>query len=184
MASIIYFVEADLRRLEEELEVDLGHRQSSGDGLDKRYYPQFSQALRLEAERMARHYTAFYCLENYVRELISARLLDAHGPKWWEEKVPEGVRRNAESNQKKEITSGITPRSTDPIDYSNFGELGEIIKCNWALFGDTFRDVRALERILGSLNTLRAPIARCKPLAEDEVLRLHLSLRYLFRQMS
>jgi hypothetical protein len=43
--------------------------------------------------------------------------------------------------------------------------------------------MRALERILGNLNTLRAPIAHCKALAEDEVTRLHLSLRDWFRQM-
>jgi hypothetical protein len=33
------------------------------------------------------------------------------------------------------------------IDYSNFGELGEVIKTNWNIFGDTFRDMHALERI-------------------------------------
>ena len=178
------FLEADLRRLEEELEIDLGHRSRDDSSADQKYYPQFSQSLRREAERMAQHYTIFYCLENYVRELISSRLQDAFGVNWWIEKVPEAVRRNADANQKKELSTGITPRSSEPIDYSNFGELGEIIKTNWDLFGDTFRDIRAMERVLGNLNTLRAPIAHCKPLAEDEVLRLHLSLRDLFRQMS
>ncbi len=178
------FLEADLRRLEEELEVDLGHRDRAERGVDEKYYPQFSQVLRLEAERMAQHYTIFYCLENFARELISSRLLDAYGANWWPEKVPEQVRRNAESNQKRELASGITPRSSELIDYSNFGELAEIVKTNWDLFGDTFRDIRALERVLANLNTLRAPIAHCKPLAEDEVLRLHLSLRDFFRQMS
>jgi hypothetical protein len=41
----------------------------------------------------------------------------------------------------------------------NFGELGEIIKANWALFGDTFSDLKAVETTLARLNTLRAPIA-------------------------
>jgi Swt1-like HEPN len=132
---------------------------------------------------MAQHYTIFYCLENHIREIISGRLKEAHGAGWWSNAVPEAVRKNADSNQKREIASGITPRSTELIDYSNFGELGEIIKTNWDLFGDMFRDIRALEKILGSLNTLRAPIAHCKPLAEDEIVRLHLSMRDWFRQM-
>ena len=54
---------------------------------------------------------------------------------------------------------------------------------NWDIFGETFTDIRAVERVLGDLNTLRAPIAHCKALAEDEVLRLHLSLRAWFRHM-
>lgn len=45
------------------------------------------------------------------------------------------------------------------------------------------RDIQAVERILSNLNTLRAPIAHCKALAEDEVERLHLGLRDWFRQM-
>jgi hypothetical protein len=133
---------------------------------------------------MATHYAIFYCLENSIRELISERLEEAHGEMWWDERVPEVVRRNASANRQKELSAAVTPRSSELIDYSNFGELGEIIKSNWDLFGDTFRDIKGLEKVLSNLNTLRAPIAHCKPLAEDEVLRLHLSLRDWFRQMS
>lgn len=134
---------------------------------------------------MATNYVIFYCLENSIRELIVERLSDPEefGDEWWVKAVPENVRKNAEANYKKERSSGVTPRSADLIDYSNFGELGEIIKDNWDIFGDTFRDIRALKKILSNLNTLRAPIAHCKALAEDEVLRLHLSLRDWFRQM-
>lgn len=51
------------------------------------------------------------------------------------------------------------------------------------MFGDVFKDPRAVENIMSRLNTLRGPIAHCKLLAEDEVVRLDLSLRDLFRQM-
>lgn len=176
-------IEAEIRRVEKEFEVDLGHRHSRERDLDNTYYPQFQERLRNEAASMATQYAIFYCLENSIRELIVERLEDVHGNGWWDSAVPEAVRRNAESNRKKEISTGITPRSTDLIDYSNFGELGEIIKSNWGIFGDMFKDVRAVERVLSNLNTLRAPIAHCKVLAEDEVLRLHLSLRDWFRQM-
>jgi hypothetical protein len=132
---------------------------------------------------MAAHYAIFYCLENSIRELIVQRLEEVHGTEWWDVAVPEAVRKNADTNRKKETATGITSRSSELIDYSNFGELGEIIKSNWQIFGDMFQDVRAVERVLSNLNTLRAPIAHCKALAEDEVLRLHLSLRDWFRQM-
>jgi hypothetical protein len=176
-------IEAEIRRIEESYDVDLGHRLRYQNALDRTYYPQFSERVRDEAASMAANYIIFYCLENSIRELIIKRLEEEHGPDWWDKVVPENVRRNAEGNHRREISAGVTPRSNDLIDYTNFGELGEIIKVTWDIFGEMFRDVRAVERILANLNTLRAPIAHCTPLAEDEVLRLHLGLRDWFRQM-
>jgi Swt1-like HEPN len=176
-------IEAEIRRVEEAHNVDLGHRTRDQQALEKTYYPQFSERLRSEAASMAANYVIFYCLENFIRELIVDRLQEEHGADWWNASVPENVRKNAEGNRKKEVGAGVTPRSNDLIDYSNFGELGEIIKSNWDIFGEMFRDPRAVERVLANLNTLRAPIAHCKSLVEDEVLRLHLSLRDWFRQM-
>ena len=77
----------------------------------------------------------------------------------------------------------MTPRSDDMIDFTTFGELGQIIAANGKIFGDTFRDLKGVSRVLASLNSLRAPIAHCCPLAEDEVSRLQISLKDWFRQM-
>jgi hypothetical protein len=176
-------IESRIRDIEAQFSVDLGHKSKTQRIIDQSYYPQFSQRHRSEATEMAIHYAVFYCLENHIRELIKDRLADIDPINWWSTLVPENVRKNAESNQKRETSTGITPRSAETIDFTNFGELGEIIKANWTVFGDTFRDQRAVEKVLANLNTLRAPIAHCKPLAEDEIVRLHLSLRDWFRQM-
>ena len=176
-------IEAEIQRIEKEFDVDLGHQAKEERNLDQTYYPQFTERLRIEAERMSENYVIFYCLENSIREIISQRLEEQYGQDWWNKAVPEAVRKNAEVNRKKEMASGVTPRSTELVDFTSFGELGEIIKTNGEIFGDMFRDVRAVERVLATLNTLRAPIAHCKALAEDEELRLHLGLRDWFRQM-
>lgn len=176
-------IEAEIQSIEREFDVDLGHRISADSKTDDKYYPQFVERLRSEASSMARHYAVFYCLENSIREIIVQRLEEDKGSNWWDLSVPETVRTNASKNQTREKQSGVTLRSNELIDYTTFGELGEIIKANWAIFGDMFRDFRAVEKVLGSLNTLRGPIAHCKQLAEDEVLRLDLALRDWFRQM-
>jgi hypothetical protein len=97
--------------------------------------------------------------------------------------VPQVVRDNANKNRTKEIQSGVTPHSADLLHSTNFGELGEIIKGNRTLFSVTFADIRAVENVRARLNTLRAPVAHCSMLAEDEVTRLRLSLRDWFRLM-
>lgn len=88
-----------------------------------------------------------------------------------------------ENNKKREQDNGVTLRSSHPIDYTTFGELGEILKVNWDIFGATFNSKRGVEKVLSSLNLLRGPIAHCAPLAEDEVLRLHLAVRDFYRLM-
>jgi hypothetical protein len=177
--------ESEIRRIEIDPGVELGHRRIE-KGADERYFPQFSHKLRAEAEAMATHYSIFYCLENSIRSLIDERLTEASGADWWNAKdvVPPSVVKNCADNHRRELETGVTPRSENMIDYSTFGELGEILRQNWDFFGGTFRDKGAVGRILHSLNTLRGPIAHCKALAEDEVLRLHLALRDWFRQMS
>ena len=177
-------IEAEICRIERENNVDFGHHNARKSKEERRFYPQFPERIRHEADQMAQHYSLFYCLETSIRELIADRLSETHGSDWWTAVVPPNVRTNAERNRKSELRAGVTLRSNSMIDYTNFGELGEIIRANFDLFGDMFRDILAVERILGSLNTLRAPIAHCKSLAEDEIVRLHLGLRDWFRQMS
>lgn len=176
-------IESEIRRIEGALDVNLGHRKDRVDGSNDAYYPQFPERLREEARKMAIHYEIFYCLENHMRQLIADRLLEL-GSDWWKSCVPPPVQDTARKNMEREAQQGVTPRSEHPIDYINFGELGQIISANWSTFGDMFKNKLAVERILAQLNMLRGPIAHCKSLAEDEVDRLELSLRDWFRQMS
>ena len=176
-------IESGIKNIAKELEINLGPEHQEKRELDNKFYPQFPLRIREEAARMAKNYTIFYALENSIRELISD-VMKKHGDDWWGKKdyVPKIVKNNAEKNLQKEKEKGVTLRSDNMLDYTNFGELGEIIKNNWEDFADIFIDIRAIERILSGLNTLRASIAHCTPLAPDEELRLELSLSDWFRQ--
>ena len=132
---------------------------------------------------MGVHYEMFYCLEKSIRSLVQDKLAAEHGAGWWKKCTPEPVRNNVVQNMKKETDAGITPRSTEEIDYTTFGELGEIVKSNWSNFADTFSSSKAFSQIMTRLNILRGPIAHCSPLAEDEVVRLHLTIKDWFRLM-
>jgi hypothetical protein len=183
-AATSRMIEHDLDQIEIAFVIDLnrGHRDTVRE--DEQYYPQIEQDIRSEAARMAPHYETFYSLEKTVRRQVADTLSAAEGPNWWNtNRVPQAVRSNAEGAQKREIDSGVTPRSDHPIDFCTFGELGEIIKTNWDLFGATFSSIKAVERVMSSLNTLRAPIAHCSLLAADEVLRLNLTVKDWFRLM-
>jgi len=177
-------VSHDLSRIEREFKIEIGHLQGQPDEKDETYYPQFAQAVRDEASFMARHYEIFYCLEKSIRSQISQLMESAEGPNWWSKKrIPQKVHQDVADRIQKEVDSGTTRRSDDQIDYTTFGELGEIIKANWDIFGSVFNSQKAVEKVMSNLNTLRGPIAHCSLLAEDEVLRLRLSVRDWFRLM-
>ena len=175
--------EIGLDAVERKYGVNLGRRPPAEE-IQENYFPQFDQAVWDEASAMSRHYEVFYCLEKTIRKLISETIVAAGDVNWWQSnRVPPKLKADVEARIQRDTDSAVTLRSDDPIDYTTFGELGELIKVNWDLFGSMFSSQRAVERVLANLNVLRGPIAHCSVLAEDEAIRLELSLRDWFRLM-
>jgi len=177
-------IENDLDRVEKDFAIDLDRGHERTIEKDQDYYPQIDRVIRQEASSMSKHYEIFYSLETSIRNLISETLEATEPGKWWDSgRIPPKIKTDAEDRMSREVDTGITPRSLEPLDFTNFGELGEIIKANRDVFGSMFPSQKAVERVLANLNTLRGPIAHCSPLAEDEVVRLRLSVRDWFRLM-
>jgi hypothetical protein len=176
--------ERTLDYVERDLKIDLGRRELSDQEKDDEYYPQFQHVIRVEAKDMAIHYELFYCLEVSIRKIINEKLLSELGEDWWDKAdIPEPTRKSVKDNIQREIDSAFTQRSDNELDYTTFGELGEIVRKNWDKFGDLFNSQKAFNRVMNNLNLLRGPIAHCSPLAEDEVVRLRLTVRDWFRLM-
>jgi hypothetical protein len=142
---------------------------------------QFSKEVRVNANRMAEYYKLFYMLENDIRKLIDETIIEAHGPDWWATHSPDSAKEECRTNQQREKEAGVTNRSDSELDYISFGQLGDIIRHTWDLFGGILSNKNALGRVMYSLNNLRGPIAHCGLLAEDEVDRLKLSMKDWFR---
>jgi len=182
MANLL--TEYALDRVETEYGIGLDRGHGRAVSTDEDYYPQIEKAIRVEAAQMAPHYEVFYSLEKTIRGLVRDVLEEAEGYEWWlSDRVPDQIRNECRKRMQRELDSGTTVRSTHQLDFSTFGELGEIIKRNWDLFGGQFTSKKAVETVMARLNGLRGPIAHCSPLAEDEILRLQLSVRDWFRLM-
>jgi hypothetical protein len=145
------------------------------------FIKQFDLSNRKNATRMSRYYEIFYLLENDIRRLIVETMEAAHGPKWWDTHVPTGVLEEVRKNRSREAQAGVSVRSEDDIDYTTFGQLGDIIRDNWSDFAGMLSNQSAVSRVLSALNMLRGTIAHCGVLAEDEVDRLKLAIRDWFR---
>lgn len=160
----------------------VGRSIASEDASVKASVSQFSAEVRDNALMMAEHYKLFYMLENDIRRLIDDTLTEYNkGPDWWDRYSPESAKAEYRANQQREQEAGFTPRSDNPLDYVSFGQLGDIIRANYGLFGGILSNQKAMGRVMFSLNNLRGPIAHCGLLAEDEIDRLKLTVKDWFR---
>jgi hypothetical protein len=145
------------------------------------FIKQFELSNRTNAAKMAQYYQIFYMLENDMRRLIVETLETAHGADWWNARVSDAVKQEVTKNKNREVQAGVSLRSDDEIDYTTFGQLGDIIRENWADFAGMLSNQSAVARVFSALNMLRGTIAHCGVLAEDEVDRLILGIRDWFR---
>ena len=162
-----------------------GTLEAQADSLVSEYLKQVDYKTLADAERMSEFYKLFYALENDIRELIESTLLDSRGEEWWENVVPQVVRENVKKNIEREAAEGLPPRSDREIDYTTFGELGEIVRENWDVFSGMFSNAsrsRVL-RVINRLNLVRGPIAHCNFLPEEEAIRLKLAVRDWYKLM-
>mgnify|MGYP001291948489 CR=1 FL=1 len=180
-----HMILADLTQIENEYSISLGHLSELKGQIEDSYYPQFSANIRATASRMSRHYELFYCLERNIRELVAQALEESeNSTEWWQApRIPQQIVQDVSTRIQREVDTGFSRRSDDELDYTTFGELAQIITSNWDIFGSIFSSKKAVERVMASLNTLRNPIAHCSVLAEDEILRLNLTVRDWFRLM-
>jgi len=177
---------SELRSVEDRHKVDLGIVPLVQKDRKASDFRQFEADLRAEAVRMSEFYEVFYCLENSIRRLVRNAMIEAEGADWWDgSRVhDEKIRKPAFNRHKKEVDSGITPRSFELIDYTTFGELSQLITDNWDIFVPLFSSKTAVSNITNQLNLLRGPIAHCNPTDELEQERLNLAVKSWFKLMS
>lgn len=149
------------------------------DSLVEGHLAQIDQSILIDARKMGEFYRIFYAIENDIRNLIEESMDSAFPSGWWDVHVPQALRDNVNKNKLREENEGIPPRSNRNIDYTTFGELGEIIKENWNAFSGIFSNAskgRVL-RVINRLNLARGPIAHCGILPVEEIVRLKLTVR-------
>lgn len=168
-------LESDLENLEKS-GIEIGHIQTirKDEIVDKEL---FELEIRKRAKKMADFYVLYYCLENTVRELITETLQEKYGSSWWDDKMPLGVKESVKKNQEEEKKTVMAIRSEDPLAYTNFGELIDILNVNWGDFSDMIRSQQAMQSTLSQFNKIRNIIAHSCDLEDDDILRFKLLIK-------
>lgn len=177
-------IETGLRKIQEELQLDLGKRSTTrSNPTDIRL--EFGIEIRNDSEIMSKYYAIFYCMERQAREIIQDVLSERHGVDWWNIAVSAEIKGEVAKRIQSELESGMALRSTEPVDYTTFGELGSIIEANWADFDDIFKNNRkATKKLFSQLNQIRGPIAHNSKFVENEGQRFNLAIADWLRLVS
>lgn len=144
----------------------------------------FSPVLLSRARGMGDVYEIFFCLENAVRDLIVERLSERKGQGWWNNSVPERVRKTAEELRAKEEKNKYhAQRNSSLIGYTMFGNLAQIIVANWDNFSDLFPDQHWVSSRFNDLELSRNIIMHTGILPEIEIGRIQSITRDWIRQV-
>jgi hypothetical protein len=133
---------------------------------------------------MSSVFSAFFCIENAIRDLIAERLLDRAGTDWWDIVVPAKIKAAVEKLKEKESSNRYhTQRSAALIGYTMFGNLGQIIISNWDHFSDLFPDQAWITSRFNDLEMSRNIIMHTGTLPQIEVERIQSIVRDWVRQV-
>lgn len=139
----------------------------------------FSFAIRVQAQRMARVYELLFCFENSVRELIEDRLKEKFSVEdWWEKGLPDDICKEAQRLKERERkTPWHGPRGGTLLAFVDFPVLARIITERWEHFEDLLGRAEWVTNLFDEMNQSRRAVAHTGVLSQHDIERMELRVR-------
>lgn len=142
------------------------------------------ETLVASARQMAIVYTAVAAFENGARKLISSILLEQVGEDWWEQCVSQSIRKRAESRRtEEEKIKWHGQRGESPINYTELGDIGNIIRNSWTHFEAHIPSIEWAASIFGVIERSRNVIMHSGELSMEDIERVGINIRDWTKQV-
>ena len=136
------------------------------------------------ARQMAVVYMAICAFENSVRKFISNVLVDKIGPQWWDTAASQPIKRKVESRQREEERiRWHSQRGTAPINYTDLGDLGNIIRNSWQHFDPPVPSIEWANSVLDIIERSRNVIMHGGVLGREDIERVGINIRDWVKQV-
>ena len=136
------------------------------------------------SKKMASVYVAITSFENMVRDFIAKTLSEEKGENWWEESVSEAIRKRAESRRKEEEKiKWHRQRGDRLLNYTEMGDLNNIIQQNWNEFEDYLISLDWARQIINTLERSRNVIMHGGELGDRDIERVGTNIRDWINQV-
>lgn len=129
-------------------------------------------------------YTAIAAFENSARALVTKTLVEKFQEEWWEKGVSNGIRERAQKRMEEEQSvKWHAQRGQDPINYTTFGDLKNVIQNNWDAFEDLIGTVPWVSGIFDVIERSRNVIMHSGTLEREDIERLGMNIRDWVKQV-
>lgn len=136
------------------------------------------------AKAMAVVYTAIAAFENGVRSMVVKTLIEKHKEEWWEKGVSNGIRERAQKRMEDEQNvKWHAQRGQDPVNYTTFGDLKNIMQNNWDAFEDLIGNLAWAAGIFDVIERSRNVIMHSGMLEKEDIERLGVNIRDWIKQV-
>lgn len=157
---------------------------TSEEQKDRDAFAAVPHQISANAIRMRRCYELLFMLENLVREFVVTRFTEDHGPIWFDtvgtSDMKKKVQQRKEAEEKNQWHIG---RNAGDVYYLDFGDLGLLIKNQWAVFREFLPDQAWVESRMSEAERSRNVIAHTNVLDGEEIKRLEMHLQDWIRQL-
>jgi len=129
-------------------------------------------------------YTAIAAFENSVRALVSKTLIERFKEEWWEKGVTQNIRDRAQKRMEDERTAKWhAQRGQDPLNYTTFGDLKNVMQNNWDAFEDLIGSLQWAAGIFDVIERSRNVIMHSGTLEPEDIERLGVNIRDWVKQV-
>lgn len=129
-------------------------------------------------------YTAIAAFENSVRTLVIKTLMEKYKEEWWEKGASNGIRERAQKRMEEEQSAKWhAQRGQDPINYTTFGDLKNIMQNNWDAFEDLIGSLPWASGIFDVIERSRNVIMHSGMLEKEDIERLGVNIRDWVKQV-
>jgi len=133
---------------------------------------------------MAIVHTAIAAFENSVREFVKGVLAESAGDTWWEDRVSERIRKKAEQRKDdEEKNRWHGTRGLHPLEFTDLGELGSIMRSNFADFEPFCLNEEWISSVFRVVERSRNVIMHSGLLNKGDIQRLGITIRDWIRQV-
>lgn len=136
------------------------------------------------SKKMASVYVAITSFENMTRDFIAKTLSETEGENWWEKCVSDNIRKRAESRRKEEEKIKWHQQRGDRLlNYTEMGDLNNIIQQNWDKFEDYLISLDWARQIINTLERSRNVIMHGGELGDRDIERVGTNIRDWINQV-
>jgi hypothetical protein len=129
-------------------------------------------------------YTAIAAFENSVRALVIKTLMEKFQEEWWDKGASNNIRERAQKRLEDEQSAKWhAQRGQDPINYTTFGDLKNIMQNNWDAFEDLIGSLPWASGIFDVIERSRNVIMHSGRLEREDIERLGVNIRDWVKQV-